>query len=300
MPQVVPSNANFGLTDKNIVGFEAPILANLGDQQAALFGQCCFDKGMMKCTYGTGSFLLANIGNKMKLTDGLLTTIGWQLEDQDPIYAFEGAIFITGAAVQWLRDGLGIIESSDQTEKLATSIDSNDGVYFVPALVGLGAPWWNSDVRGTIVGLTRGTKREHLVRAALEAMTYQVADVTTNMKEHGIEVSELRVDGGATRNNFMLQFQADLLNVPVLRSSQVESTAWGVAALAGLKSGLIKDLAALSKDWKSDAQIKPKVDRKDEYEGWKAALAGATVCAEINARSKSKESKERTKAAATT
>lgn len=291
MPQVVPSNANFGLTDKNIVGFEAPILANLGDQQAALFGQCCFDKGMMKCTYGTGSFLLANIGNKVKLTDGLLTTIGWQLEGEDPIYAFEGAIFITGAAVQWLRDGLGIIESSDQTEKLATSIDSNDGVYFVPALVGLGAPWWNSDVRGTLVGLTRGTKREHLVRAALEAMAYQVADVTAIMKEHGIDVSELRVDGGATRNNFVLQFQADLLDVPVLRSSQVESTAWGVAALAGLKSGLIKDLAELNKDWKSDAQIKPKEDRKAEYEGWKAALAGATVCAEINARSNTKDRK---------
>ncbi len=287
MPQVVPSNSNFGLTDKSILGFEAPILANLGDQQAALFGQCCFEQGMMKCTYGTGSFLLANIGSKMRLTDGLLTTVGWQLEDQDPIYAFEGAIFVSGAAVQWLRDGLEIIESSDETEKLATSIDSNDGVYFVPALVGLGAPWWNSDVRGTITGLTRGTKRAHLVRAALEAMAYSVADVTTNMKEHGIEVSELRVDGGATRNNFMLQFQADVLEIPVLRASQVESTAWGVAALAGLKAGLIKDLPALSKSWKSDAQVKPKADRKHDYEGWKAALAGAIACAGRSTKSES-------------
>lgn len=275
MPQVVPSNANFGLTDKNILGFEAPILANLGDQQAALFGQSCFEAGMMKCTYGTGSFLLANIGAEFRLLDGLLTTVGWQLEGEKPVYAFEGAIFVTGAAVQWLRDGLEIIESSDETEELATSIESNEGVYFVPALVGLGSPWWNSDVRGTIVGVTRGTKRAHLVRAALEAMGYQVADVTTTMKANGIDVKELRVDGGATRNNFVLQFQADLLGIPVLRSSQVESTAWGVAALAGLKAGLIKDLASLNKSWQSDSQVKPRQDRQKDYEGWKHALAGA-------------------------
>lgn len=275
MPQVVPSNANFGLTDKNILGFEAPILANLGDQQAALFGQSCFEAGMMKCTYGTGSFLLANIGAEFRLLDGLLTTVGWQLEGEKPVYAFEGAIFVTGAAVQWLRDGLEIIESSDETEELATSIESNEGVYFVPALVGLGSPWWNSDVRGTIVGVTRGTKRAHFVRAALEAMGYQVADVTTTMKANGIDVKELRVDGGATRNNFVLQFQADLLDIPVLRASQVESTAWGVAALAGLKAGLIKDLASLNKSWQSDSQVKPTQDRKKDYEGWKHALAGA-------------------------
>lgn len=275
MPQVVPSNANFGLTDKSILGFEAPILANLGDQQAALFGQSCFEAGMMKCTYGTGSFLLANIGSEFRLLDGLLTTVGWQLEGEKPVYAFEGAIFVTGAAVQWLRDGLEIIESSDETEALAISIESNEGVYFVPALVGLGSPWWNSDVRGTIVGVTRGTKRAHLVRAALEAMGYQVADVTTTMKANGIDVKELRVDGGATRNNFVLQFQADLLGIPVLRSSQVESTAWGVAALAGLKAGLIKDLASLNKSWQSDSQVKPRQDRQKDYEGWKHALAGA-------------------------
>lgn len=275
MPQVVPSNANFGLTDKNIVGFEAPILANLGDQQAALFGQSCFEAGMMKCTYGTGSFLLANIGSEFRLLDGLLTTVGWQLEGEKPVYAFEGAIFVTGAAVQWLRDGLEIIESSDETEALATSIESNEGVYFVPALVGLGSPWWNSDVRGTIVGVTRGTKRAHFVRAALEAMGYQVADVTTTMKSNGIDVKELRVDGGATRNNFVLQFQADLLGIPVLRASQVESTAWGVAALAGLKAGLIKDLASLNKSWQSDSQVKPGQNRNKDYEGWKHALAGA-------------------------
>jgi len=298
MPQVVASDSNFGVTDKNIVGFEAPILANLGDQQAALFGQCCFEKGMMKCTYGTGSFLLANIGSDMQLLDGMLTTVAWQMEGQAPVYAFEGAIFVTGAAIQWLRDGLEIISSSDECEKLATSIDSNDGVYFVPALVGLGSPWWNSDVRGTIVGLTRGTKRAHLVRAALEAMAYQVADVTNTMKDNGVEVSELRVDGGATRNKFMVQFQSDLLNIPVLRASQVESTAWGVAALAGIKAGLIEDLASLNKDWQSDLKLKPAQDRKAEYEGWKHALDGTFAAANGSSDCASKESKERTKAAA--
>jgi glycerol kinase len=212
----------------------------MGDQQAALFGQACLEEGMAKCTYGTGGFLLANIGSKPRFAGGLLTTVGWQQEGKDPIYAFEGAIFVAGAAIQWLRDGLGIIESSSDTEEMAVSLDSNDGVYFVPALVGLGSPWWNSDVRGTIVGLTRGSTRAHLVRAALEAMAYQVGDVVEDMKKNGITVKELRVDGGATQNNFMLQFQADIIGVPVLRATQSESTAWGVAAMAALKTGLIK------------------------------------------------------------
>ncbi len=281
MPNVVPSNSNFGLTNKDLLGFEAPILADLGDQQAALFGQCCFERGMAKCTYGTGSFLLANIGNEMKLMDGMLTTVGWQLDGEKPVYAFEGAIFVAGAAVQWLRDGLGIIESSEQSERLATSIKSNEGVYFVPALVGLGSPWWNSDVRGTIVGLTRGSKREHLVRAALESMAYQVGDVAVDMAEHGVRISELRVDGGATRNNFVLQFQADILNVPVMRASQVESTAWGVACLAGLKAGLIKDMVELERNWQSDLKVMPQENRRAEYEGWKRALAGAFASAAV-------------------
>lgn len=298
MPKVVASNAGFGLTDKNIVGFEAPILANLGDQQAALFGQCCFERGTMKCTYGTGSFLLANIGNDMRLIEGLLTTIAWQLDGEEPIYAFEGAIFVTGAAIQWLRDGLEIIASSDEAERMALSLESNEGVYFVPALAGMGSPWWNSDVRGTIVGLTRGSKREHLVRAALEAMAYQVGDVVGDMKENGIDISELRVDGGATRNNFMLQFQSDVLGISVLRASQVESTAWGVAALAALKAGLIKDLDWLNKAWQSDRQLNPKVDRTADYEGWKSALAGAFTTAAVNSGSISKAAKEMSKAGA--
>lgn len=275
LPTVLPSNADFGHTIKEQVGFEAPILGNLGDQQAALFGQCCFEEGMAKCTYGTGSFLLANIGNKPRLAKGLLTTVGWQLEGEKPTYAFEGAIFIAGAAVQWLRDGLGIIESSDETEKLARSLPSNEGVYFVPALVGLGSPWWNSDVRGTIVGITRGTGRSHFVRATLESMAYQVADVAHDMQENGIVVKELRVDGGATKNTFMMEFQADVLGVPVTRATNVEATAWGAAALAGLKAGLIKDLAELNAGWQKDLKVSPASDRQNELAGWRKALDAA-------------------------
>lgn len=275
MPGVVASDANFGTTRKDLLGFSAPILANLGDQQAALFGQCCFEQGSAKCTYGTGGFLLANIGSSFKLAPGLLTTVAWKLDGKPVVYAFEGAIFIAGAAIQWLRDALGIIDSSEKAESLATSIESNDGVYFVPALVGLGSPWWNSDVKGTIVGLTRATGRAHFVRAALEAMAYQIGDVAKDMEENHIKISELRVDGGATRNQFMLQFQSDVLGVPVLRASQMESTAWGVAALAGLKAGIIATPEELSESWESDLKLNPKKDRSDEYEGWQQALNGA-------------------------
>lgn len=274
MPHVVASNSHFGLTNKNLTGFEAPILADLGDQQAALFGQACFNQGMAKCTYGTGAFLLANIGHSVKLAPGLLTTVAWRLDDQPATYAFEGAIFIAGAAIQWLRDGLSIIASSSETEEMATSLKSNDGVYFVPALVGLGSPWWNSDVRGTIIGLTRGTGRAHIVRAALESMAYQIADVAKDIEEHGVSINELRVDGGATQNNFMLQFQADLLKVPIIRSAQMESTAWGVAALAGIKAGLIENFNAVSSNWLHDVSFHSATDRANEYKGWQAALKG--------------------------
>jgi glycerol kinase len=205
---------------------------------------------------------------------------------KEPMYAFEGAIFIAGAAIQWLRDGLGIIESSSQTEEMARSIESNEGVYFVPALAGLGSPWWNSDVRGTIVGLTRGTGRAHFVRAALESMAYQIADVAEDMKSSDISIRELRVDGGATNNAFMLEFQADVLNVPVLKASQVESTAWGVAAMAGLTCGLIKDEKELSSYWQSDKKVAPSKDRKEEYRLWQAALAGAFAQAKAMVKDK--------------
>ncbi len=284
LPKVLPSNANFGQTKKELVGFEAPILAVLGDQQAALFGQCCLEEGMAKCTYGTGGFLLANMGEKAKLTSGLLTTVAWQLEGKKPTYAFEGAIFVAGAAIQWLRDGLGIIESSSETEEMANSLPSNEGVYFVPALVGLGSPWWNSDVRGTIVGLTRGSGRAHFVRAALKSMAYQISDVLEDMRNNGIVMRELRVDGGASKNAFMLQFQADVLGVPVLRSSQGESTAWGVAAMAALKAGLIKSEKELSDLWQCDLKILPTTDRKAEYRGWQSALKGAFAHAEAGCK----------------
>jgi len=275
MPQVIPSNGEFGTIKKDLVGFSAPISADLGDQQAALFGQGCFKPGMAKCTYGTGSFLLANIGDKPKHTTGLLTTVGWQLKGEKAVYAFEGAIFVAGAAVQWLRDGLGIIESSEETEALAASLKDNEGVYFVPALVGLGSPWWNSDVRGTIVGLTRGSGRAHLARAALESMAYQIRDVAEDMRKNGIEVSELRVDGGATKNGFMIQFQADVLNIPVVRAAQVESTAWGVAALAGLSAGIFSSLDEIQSQWQQDVKVTPQSDRKLDYSGWQNALKSA-------------------------
>lgn len=281
MPQIKPANSDFGLSRKNLLGIEAPIRGVLGDQQAALFGQACFREGMAKCTYGTGGFLLVNIGKKPELVPGLLTTAAWQLENQAPMYALEGAIFIAGAAIQWLRDGLGILESSDQTEEIAASIESNEGVYFVPALVGLGSPWWNSDVRGTIVGLTRGTSKAHLVRAALEAMAYQVKDVAEQMADHKLSMKELRVDGGAARNGLMLQLQSDLLNIQITRSGQLEATAWGAAAMAGLGAGIISGPDAVEKCWNQGKAFHPAQDRSLEYAGWKKALKGAFACAGV-------------------
>lgn len=280
MPEIKAANANFGLTDKNLLGIEAPIHGVLGDQQAALFGQACLHKGMAKCTYGTGGFLLVNIGSAPHLVPGLLSTVAWQLNGEKPVFAVEGAIFIAGAAIQWMRDGLGIIESSDQAEQIAASVDSNEGVYFVPALVGMGSPWWNSDVRGTIVGLTRGTSRAHLVRAGLEAMAYQVKDVAVQMAKYELPFKELRVDGGATRNNLMLQFQSDILDIAIIRSGQTEATAWGAGAMAALGAGIIDGPEKIEKDWLSDRTFKPLKDRSHEYAGWQRALKGAFACAE--------------------
>jgi len=274
MPDVVASDANFGSTNSDLLGFSAPILAVLGDQQAALFGQCCFEPGMFKCTYGTGSFLLGNIGKETSYAKGLLTTIAWKLEGEETTYALEGSTFIAGAAVQWLRDNLGLIASSDETEKLAKSLDSNDGVYFVPALVGLASPWWDSSVRGAIVGLTRGTSKAHLVRAALESMAYQIKDIAEEIRHTGLQLTELRVDGGATKNEFMLQFQSDLLGIPVKRAKQVEATAWGVAALAAIKAGLTTQ-EQLRSGWQCGLALTPKHDLTSQYRGWKSALEGS-------------------------
>lgn len=271
LPEVIPSNGNFGLTDKKYFGAEIPVCAVLGDQQAALFGQCCFKEGDLKVTYGTGGFLLINIGNKFKLDKNFLTTIAWQSNDITT-YALEGSTFISGAIIQWLRDGLGIIKDSGECEKIALSLNNNEGVYLVPALVGLGAPHWDQSARGTILGLTRGSTKAHIVRAALESMAYQIADLILPVKDELPKDTFIKADGGATKNKFLLQFQADLLGMPVTRSSQTEATALGVAYLAGLKLGFWKSFEDLQKTWHPDELFLPKVNREKEYKFWKEAV----------------------------
>lgn len=239
LPEVRRSSGDFGVTRADAFGFEIPIRGIAGDQQAALFGQGCFDRGSSKNTYGTGAFLLLNAGHDRPASaPGILTTVGCDAAG-GPAYALEAAIFIAGAAIQWLRDGLGIVERASDTEALARSIESTEGVYFVPALTGLGAPHWESAARGTIVGLTRGTGRAHLARAALEAMAFGTAEVLRSMADaSGAEFDRLRVDGGATTNDWLMQFQADVLGVPVERPAMVETTALGAAGLAGLAAGV--------------------------------------------------------------
>src|ERR671917_514707 len=236
LPEVRPSSYVYGNTDREVFGAEVPVAGVAGDQQAALFGEVAFERGLTKNTYGTGSFALMNTGTEaIKSERQMLTTIAWGLGDEPVEYALEGAIFITGAAVQWVRDGLGIIESAQETEDLAASLDSNDDVYFVPALVGLGAPHWDPYARGTIVGLTRGSTRAHLARAALEAIAYQSVDaVRAQDTALGRSLEELRADGGATANEWLMQFQADMLGVPVVVPEITETTALGAAYLAGV------------------------------------------------------------------
>jgi glycerol kinase len=249
------------------LGAEVPISGIAGDQQAALFGQCCFALGDAKNTYGTGSFLLMNTGARPRRSQHrLLTTIAWQRDDQTT-YALEGSIFVSGSAVQWLRDGLGLFEDSAEVEALAASVPSSEGVTFVPALTGLGAPHWDPTARGAILGITRGTTSAHIARATLEAIALQVRDVISAMAaDSGIPLRSLRVDGGAARNNLLMQIQADLLGVPVVRPRNVETTATGAAFLAGLGSGL----------WQSEADLESlwKIDRTFEPDGDDAALRG--------------------------
>src|SRR6266545_3649417 len=242
LPSVRPSSGEFGVAKSEHFGVELPIMGVAGDQQAALFGQGCWSAGEAKNTYGTGAFLLLNTGEARPVPgDGLLATVACNAIG-GYAYALEGSIFIAGAAVQWLRDGLGIIKVAADTELLARSLDTNDGVYFVPALAGLGAPHWQPEARGTITGLTRGTTRAHLARAALEAMAYGTADVFDAMRDHsGVPFSRLRVDGGAAVNNWLMQFQSDILGVDVERAEMVETTAFGAAGLAGIASGVWKD-----------------------------------------------------------
>jgi glycerol kinase len=242
LPEVRPSSGDFGVARAEHFGVEIPIRGVAGDQQAALFGQGCYDAGQGKNTYGTGAFLLLNTGDKRPSPgEGILATVACDSAG-GYAYALEGSIFIAGAAIQWLRDGLGILATASESEGFARSLQSNDGVYFVPALTGLGAPHWEPDARGTIVGLTRGTTRAHLIRAALEAMAYGTRDVLMAMREmSGVPFDRLRVDGGASVNDWMMQFQADVIGVPVERPEIVETTALGAAGLAGIASGVWRD-----------------------------------------------------------
>jgi len=264
LPEVRQSSEVYGETEPGLLGRPIPIAGIAGDQQAALFGQLCTEKGMLKNTYGTGCFLLMNTGDKPVYSDNnLLTTVAWQIDGKVK-YALEGSIFVGGAAVQWLRDGLGLISSAKEVEALATSVDDNSGVYFVPALTGLGAPYWDSYARGTIVGLTRGTTRAHLARATLEGIAFQVYDIVKAMEAdantHG---TELRVDGGASANNFLLQFQADLFQFEVVRPKLLELTAIGAAYLAGLAVGFWDDLEELKSQWEEDKVFNPEMDAAD-------------------------------------
>jgi len=278
LADVRPSSGDFGTTTREMLGAEIPIRGIAGDQQAALFGQGCWTRGSGKNTYGTGAFLLLNSGAERPRTeDGLLTTIACDAQG-NAVYALEAAIFIAGAAVQWLRDGLGIIENAAETEVLARSIESTDGVYFVPALTGLGAPHWEAGARGTIVGLTRGSGRAHLARAALEAMAYGTADVLHSMRDaSGAPFDRLRVDGGATSNAWLMQFQADILGVPVERPDMIETTALGAAGLAGLSAGVWKsaDEFLARRKFTTFAPAMPSARREELTRGWNRAVRAA-------------------------
>ncbi|MCM3766737.1 glycerol kinase GlpK [Neobacillus niacini] len=280
LPEVRPSSEVYGMTvDYHFFGCNVPISGVAGDQQAALFGQACYETGMAKNTYGTGCFMLMNTGEKaVKSENGLLTTIAWGIDGKVE-YALEGSIFVAGSAIQWLRDGLRMFTNAAESEKYATSVASTDGVYVVPAFVGLGTPYWDSDVRGAVFGLTRGTSKEHFVRATLESLAYQTKDVLTSMEaDSGIQLKALRVDGGAVANNFLMQFQSDLLNVPVQRPEIKETTALGAAYLAGLAVGYWDSKEEIAAQWYMDQSFTPDMteEQRDElYTGWKKAVNAA-------------------------
>jgi glycerol kinase len=280
LPSVIPSSQVYGETAATI--FEdarLPLCAIAGDQQAALFGQACYSPGMSKNTYGTGSFILMNSGEKRIASQrGLLTSLAWGLNDK-VLYALEGSIFITGAAVQWLRDGLKIIDSAAESDALARQVEDTGGVYFVPAFVGLGAPYWDMYARGMIIGVTRGTTRSHIVRATLEAIAFQVRDVVDTMRlETGISIPVLRVDGGGSANSFLMQFQADMMNIPIQVAAIPETTALGAAYLAGLATGVWKNTDEIAKKWRSQSTFEPKMSadqRENLYSNWKRAVERA-------------------------
>ncbi|MEM8926960.1 MAG: glycerol kinase GlpK [Bacteroidota bacterium] len=276
LPKVRPSSEVYGHTSPNFFAHKIPIAGIAGDQQAALFGQMCTQKGMVKNTYGTGCFMLMNIGEEpTKSNNNLLTTVAWQINGKTT-YALEGSIFIAGAVVQWLRDSLKIIKTSSDVEKLASSVESSEGVYFVPAFAGLGAPHWNQNAQGTLFGLTRGGTDAHIARAALDSIAYQTMDILKAMeKDSGISIRELRVDGGATVNNLLMQFQADVLNTTTIRPKIVETTVMGAAYLAGLAVGFWESQEEIRDIWQTDVEFHPTNNRghvEEGIKGWYRAI----------------------------
>lgn len=283
LPEVKSSSEVYGETAGRILAAKIPIAGIGGDQQSALFGQMCTEVGMVKNTYGTGCFMLMNIGTEPKLSaNNLLTTIAWQIKDQVH-YALEGSIFIGGAVVQWLRDEMGLISKSADVETLAQKVKDTDGVYVVPAFAGLGAPHWNQHARGTITGLTRGTNKSHIARAALESIAFQTMDVLKAMEaDAGVNIAELRVDGGATANNLLMQFQADLLNCKVIRPEITEVTALGAAYLAGLATGFWDSIDQIRSQWNADKTFVAEdgIDNTTRIKGWNRAIKAAKASAE--------------------
>ena len=276
MPEVRSSSEIYGHTKTTIFAHKVPIAGIAGDQQAALFGQMCIEPGMVKNTYGTGCFLLMNSGEKPIISqNNLITTVAWKIGDKVN-YALEGSIFVGGSAVQWLRDGLGVIKSSSEVEELASRVPDTNGVYFVPALTGLGAPWWDQYARGTIVGISRGTTTAHIARAALEGIAFQTMDITAAMsRDAGLPLRELKVDGGASRNNLLMQFQADILGTRVIRPRVVETTALGAAYLAGLAVGYWSSVEQIRKQWHVDRIFEPTWDEtaiSKARDGWEDAV----------------------------
>lgn len=284
LPEVKSSSAVYTHTERALFfGKQIPIAGIAGDQQAALFGQTCFEPGMAKNTYGTGCFMLMNTGEKaVRSQNGLLTTIAWGI-DGNVEYALEGSIFVAGSAIQWLRDGLRMVKQAHETETYATRVNSSEGVYVVPAFVGLGTPYWDSDTRGSIFGLTRGTQKEHFIRATLESLAYQTRDVLAAMEaDSSIQLRKLRVDGGAAANQFLMQFQSDMLGVPVERPTILETTALGAAYLAGLAVGFWESKEEISNNWIVDTTFIPEMDdakRDGLYSGWKRAVAATRAFA---------------------
>lgn len=276
MPEVRSSSEIYGHTKTTIFAHKVPIAGIAGDQQAALFGQMCIEPGMVKNTYGTGCFLLMNSGDKPIISqNNLITTVAWKIGDKVN-YALEGSIFVGGSVVQWLRDGLGVIKSSSEVEELASRVPDTNGVYFVPALTGLGAPWWDQYARGTIVGISRGTNTAHIARAALEGIAFQTMDITAAMsRDAGLPLRELKVDGGASRNNLLMQFQADILGTRVIRPRVVETTALGAAYLAGLAVGYWSSVEQIRKQWHVDRIFEPTWDEaaiSKARDGWEDAV----------------------------